>query len=282
MMEARKMECCGAVSDRPDDYVGNPAQQEMQRRAYRLWQSNLADPRYAYEGRLVTLDRVTPDTIDDLLFLVREQLAAVSWYVCRDHEGVLTEALTALGYAVDRWDQHFGADEALRAAEQLCSETSLPDGYDIHEIGAETPDAIIRELAGVGADQGVMVPAAHVMRGATRPSTIMYATAPNGRIVAIAGSVLAHHRDSPLAASAWWGMLCTHPDHRGKSLSKILGAKTMLAIAERHGATSFYTGIRRENAVSQAVCTRLGVRRTEYVVLMAMDVEASGGKSLTR
>ncbi|MEZ5786052.1 MAG: GNAT family N-acetyltransferase [Xanthobacteraceae bacterium] len=276
------MENGSFAPDRPEDYVGDPAQREMQRRAYQLWRSVSADPRYAYEGRLVALNGVRPDTIEDMLFLVREQCAAVTWYVNPDDEGALSETLTAMGYAVDRWDQHLGADEAVRAAEKLCGETFLPDGYDIREIDADTPDAIIEELARVGAEQGVMVPAAHVMRGATRPSVIMYATAPNGCIVAIAGSVLAHHRDNALAASAWWGMLCTHPDHRGKSLSKILGARTMLAMAARHGATSFYTGIRRENAVSQAVCTRLGVRRTAYAVLMAVNVEASGGKSLTR
>lgn len=276
------MESCGFAPDRPDDYVGNPTQREMQRRAYRLWQSVSADSRYAYEGRLVALDGVRPDTIDDMLFLVREQFAGLSWHVKPDDEGALTEKLAGMGYAIDRWDHHRGADEALRAAQQLCDETPLPDGYEIREISAGTPDAVIQELASVGAEQGVMVPAAHVMRGTTRPSIIMYATAPNGLIVAIAGSVLPHHRDSSLAASAWWGMLCTHPDHRGRSLSKILGARTMLAMAARHGATSFYTGIRRENAVSQAVCTRLGVRRTEYAVVMAVNVEASGGKSLTR
>lgn len=282
MMDAPTTRSCSFASDKPDDYVGNPTQQEMQRRAYRLWQSVSADPRYAYEGRLVMLDGIGPDTIDDFLFLVREQYAAVSWYVNADHEGPLTERLAALGYVVDRWDQYFGADGALRAAAQVCGETPLPDGYGIREIDAATPDVVIKELASVGADQGVMVPAAHVMRGVTRRSIIMYVTAPDGRIGAIAGSVLPHHQDNALASSAWWGMLCTHPDHRGCGLSKILGARTMLAMAERHGAISFYTGIRRENAVSQAVCTRLGVCRTEHVVLMAMDVEATGGKSLTR
>lgn len=282
MMDAPKTESCSFAPDRPDDYVGNPAQREMQRRAYRLWQSLSSDPRYAYEGRLVALDGAGPDTIDDLLFLIREQFAGLSWYVKPDDEVALTEKLTALGYAIDRWDHHSGADEALHAAEHLRDETSLPKGYEIHEISAETPDAIIVELASVGAEQGVMVPAAHVMRAATRPASIMYITATNSRIVAIAGSVLAHHRDSSLAGSAWWGMLCTHPDHRGQGLSKLLGARTMLAMAQRHGATSFYTGIRRENELSQAVCTRLGIRRTEYAVLMATDAEATGGGPLTR
>jgi len=260
----------------------SPAQRGLQTRAYELWQSVRSDPRYAYEGRLVALDGTNPDTIEDLLFLVREQGVGVSWYVRPDDETVLTEKLRSMGYATDRWDHYSGAADAVRASEQLCREMTLPNGYDVGEVNPDTPDAIITEFAGAGAEQGVMVPAAHVMRGRTRPAVAMYVTGPDRKIVAIAGSVLAHHRDSPLAASAWWGMLCTHPAHRGKGLSKILGAMTIRAMAGRHGATSFYTGVRRDNAVSQTVCMRLGVRRTEYTVLMALSPEFAGGGPLTR
>jgi GNAT superfamily N-acetyltransferase len=228
------------------------------------------------------LDGTSPDTIDDLIFLVREQGAGVSWYVKPDDETALTGKLQSMGYGTDRWDQYFGAVDAVHASEQLCADTALPELYEVGEIGADTPDAIIAEFASVGAEQGVMVPADHVMRGQTRPAVAMYATGPDGKIVAIAGSVLAHHQDSPLATSAWWGMLCTHPAHRGKGLSKILGAMTIRAMATRHGATSFYTGVRPDNAVSHAVCTRLGVRRTEYTVLMALRPELSSGGPLTR
>lgn len=105
-MDSPKTETRGFASDRPDDYIGNPAQREMQRRAYRLWQSVSSDPRYAYEGRLVAMDGAAPDTIDDLLFLIREQLAGLSWHVKADDEVALTEKLTTMGYAIDRWDHH--------------------------------------------------------------------------------------------------------------------------------------------------------------------------------
>lgn len=258
------------------------AQQDMRARAYDLWLSVRSDPRFAYEGRLVALDGTSPDTIDDLLFLVREQGVGVSWYVKADDEIALTEKLRSMNYGTDRWDQYFGAADAVHASEQLCADMALPERYEVGEIGADTPDAIIAEFASVGAEQGVMVPADHVMRGQTRPAVAMYVTGPDGKIVAIAGSVLAHNQDSPLATSAWWGMLCTHPAHRGKGLSKILGAMTIQAMATRHGATSFYTGVRHDNAVSQAVCVRLGVRRTEYTVLMALSPELAGGGPLTR
>ena len=267
---------------RPKKGGHDPAQQGIQARAYKLWQSVRSDPRYAYEGRLVALDGTNPGTIDDLLFLVREQGAGVSWYVKPDDEAALTEKLRSGGRTTDRWDQYLGAADAVRASEQLSNEMPVPEGYETGEIGADASDAIIAEFAAVGAEQGVMVPAAHVMRGETRPAVAMYVTGPDRKIVAIAGSVLAHHQDSPLAASAWWGMLCTHPAHRGKGLSKILGAMTIRAMAARHGATSFYTGVRSDNPVSQTVCTRLGVRRTEYAVLMALGPELAGGGPLTR
>jgi GNAT superfamily N-acetyltransferase len=281
-MESHSKERMCSYLSRPGDYVGNPVQRDMQSRAYDFWRSAQSDPRYAYEGRLVALDGTSPDNIDELLLLIRKQRAAIVWYLTENDEIVLAEKLSAMGYATDRWDQYLGAAEALRVCEKLRDKSSIPKGYEVGEINAGTPDLIIAEFAAVAAGQGVMVPAAHVMRGLTRPSTAMYITAPSGNIVAIAGSVLGHHRDSPLAGSAWWGMLCTHPDHRGRGLSKILGAMSMLAMARRHGATSFYTGVRRNNAVSQAVCMRLGVRRTEHSVLMAVSPEISGGGPLTR
>lgn len=270
----------GALPEK--DGHASPAQRGMQARAYDLWLSVRSDPRFAYEGRLIALDGTSPDNIDDLLFLVREQGFGVSWYVKRDDETVLTEKLRSMGCATDWWDQYFGAADAVHMSEDLCAETALPEGYKAGEVGADTPNSTIAEFAGVGAEQGVMVPVDHVMRGQTRPAVAMYVTGPDGKIVAIAGSVLAHHQDSPLATSAWWGMLCTHPAHRGKGLSKILGAMTIRAMAARHGATSFYTGVRHDNPVSQTVCTRLGVRRTEYAVLMALGPELAGGGPLTR
>ena len=194
-----------------------------------------------------------------------------------DDEVALTEKLTALGYAIDRWDHHLGADEALHAAEHLRDETSLPKGYEIHEINADTPDAIIVELASVGAEQGVMVPATHVMRGTIRPASIMYITAPNSRIVAIAGSVLPHHRDSSLAASAWWGMLCTHPDHRGKGLSKFSAQEPCWRWPSVTAPRAFTPGFAARMPSRKRCARGLGFDRTDYAVLMAMNV-AGGGR----
>jgi GNAT superfamily N-acetyltransferase len=267
---------------RAEDYVGSPAQREMQSRAFDLWRSIGHDPRYAYEGRLVALHGAGPDVAADILRLARNQGAAVIWNLPRDTEDALTRALRGRGYATDRWDQYQGGKETVRAAIGMRGAGVMPDGYELRMIGGDTSDAVIADFAGFAAEHGVMVPAAHVMRGLTRACAAMYATMRDGRVVAIAGSVLGHHRDSELAASAWWGMLCTHPEHRGRGLSKMLGAMTILEMAERHGATSFYTGVHSDNLVSQAVCNGLGIRRTENSVLMIISPELSGNGPVTR
>ncbi len=267
---------------RPQDYVGGSSHQMMQRLAYGLWQSLQYDPRYAYEGRLVAIDGAHDDTIGDLLLLARGQGAAVAWYVPSAEEAALSETFQAMGYSTDRWDQYWGAQDAVDAARQVRETVRCPEGYTIHAVRGDTHDAAIAALGAFGAEHGVMVPAGHVMRGMTRRCAIKYVTAPDGGIAAIAGAVLGHHRDHALADSAWWGMLCTHPEHRGRGLSKILGALTMLEMAELHGATSFYTGVRADNRVSQAVCNGLGVRRSEYSVVMVVSPDLAGSGPVTR
>jgi GNAT superfamily N-acetyltransferase len=266
----------------PQDYVGAPAQQMMQKLAYGLWQSLRYDRRYAYEGRLVAIDGADRDDVGDLLHLARGQGAAVNWYVPNDDVDALCDSFCAMGYSTDRWDQHWGAADAIRAARRVRETVRCPEGYAIGTISADTPDAVVAAFGAFAAEHGVMVPAAHVMRGVTRACVAKYATAPDGGIVAIAGSVLGHHHDHPLADSAWWGMLCTHADHRGRGLSKILGALVMLDMAERHGATSFYTGVRSDNHVSQSVCNSLGVCRSEYSVVMVVSPDLAGSGPVTR
>jgi len=267
---------------RPQDYVGAPAQQTMQRRAFQLWQTLRPDPRYAYEGRLTAIDAAQGEAVEDLLLLARGQGAAVAWYVPADEEAPLSQTFQAMGFTTDRWDQYWGADDAVEVARHVRETVRCPAGYSIYTISADTPDAVTAALVTFGAEHGVMVPAGHVMRGVTRRCSVKYATAPDGRIVAIAGAVLGHHRAHPLANSAWWGMLCTHPEHRGRGLSKLLGALTMLEMAERHGATSFYTGVRGDNHVSQSVCNGLGVCRSEYAVVMVVSPDVAGSGPVTR
>ncbi len=264
-----------SYSPRSEDYAGSPAQREMQSRAFDLWRRLRHDPRYVYDGRVIAINGVNPDSIDDLMFLAHAQGAALVWYLAREDEASLIASIRGRGFVVDCQDQYVGAGDAVHAAAHVRDTRGLPEGYALGAIDAVTSDNVMAEFAGLGAACGVLVPPAHVLRGLTRPCAAMFASAPDGRIVAIAGAVLGHHRDSALVGSAWAGPLCTHRDHRGRGLATILGALNLLEIAERCGARSFYSGVRRDCPMSVAVWERLGLHRTNYSVMTVVSPDMS-------
>jgi len=44
------------------------------------------------------------------------------------------------------------------------------------------------------------------------------------------------------------------------------GAQAIIHMWESHGARGFMTGIRADNSSSQALCNKLGVRATEWII----------------
>jgi GNAT superfamily N-acetyltransferase len=271
-----------SYSPGPEDYSGSPAQRELQSRAYDLWRRLRHDPRYVYDGRVIAINGVNPDSIDDLIFLAHAQGAALVWYLPRDDAPSIVETLHDRGLVAECRDQYLGAGDAVRAAAHVRDSRGLPEGYALGVIDALTPQNLVVEFADLGAEHGVMVPAAHVLRGLTRPCAAMYASGPDGRIAAIAGAVLGHHRNSALASSAWAGPVCTHRDHRGRGLATILGALTLLELAERCDARSFYAAVRHDCPASVAVCERLGLHRTAYSVMTIVSPDASGNGTIVQ
>jgi hypothetical protein len=84
------------------------------------------------------------------------------------------------------------------------------------------------------------------------------------------------------ATDAFWGMLATRQDRRGERIALLLGAKAIAHMWERHGARGFITGVRANNASSQALCIKLGVTSTNWIYAECMDKELFGAASLTK
>jgi hypothetical protein len=91
-----------------------------------------------------------------------------------------------------------------------------------------------------------------------------------------------HHPSSPRARDAFWGMLATRDDRRGERIALLLGAQAIIHMWERHGARGFMTGVRADNAPSQALCNKLGVRATDWIYASCTDKEMFGGASITK
>src|SRR5271169_829168 len=112
-----------------------------------------------------------------------------------------------------------------------------------------------------------------IMRGLARRGICLVATDQNQRPVATASSYMIHHPSSPRATDTFWGMMATREDRRGERIALLLGVEAIIHMWERHGARGFMTGVKADNAPSQALCNKLGVRATDWICASCIDQE---------
>ncbi|GGD29277.1 GNAT family N-acetyltransferase [Aureimonas glaciei] len=265
-----------------DIFFGSEAQQEMQRRAAALWQLVSDDSRFAYEGRCVALDGASPAVVDLSKALVVAQGGSASFFVKASDEDKVTAALNAEGFSTDRWEHLMGAETSVGISRDILAKARLPDGYRICEIGPESSAEEVRQFVDLALSCGVLPPAGMALRGLTRNSVAYLLLDPQGRGISCSGAVARHHPESPFGDSAWWGMLATREDMRGRGFSVHLGALALTSIAERFGVHRFYTGVRRDNLVSMGLCRKLGLGDHGLVVIAALDRKLFGDAQITK
>jgi RimJ/RimL family protein N-acetyltransferase len=80
----------------------------------------------------------------------------------------------------------------------------------------------------------------------------------------------------------FWGMLATDPDWRGQRLSVLLGGLLLQQMHTDFGFTDFYTGVEPGNAPSEAVCARLGLRKSGRSIVTFADARHVPGGRMTK
>lgn len=263
-------------------FFGNQAQQRMQRTAHWLWPLLKEKPAYGYEGRMVAIDGATPEDLPSIESLARVQGATASHYIPLEAEAKLTALFADAGLATDRWDQFMGEEACLKACDAFVRDFRIPDGYRLHRVGPDTTETDLDNLSDTALACGVLPPAPPVLFGQTQNAVCFFLEAPDGGVAACAGAVLRNHRASRFGTASWWGMLATREADRGQSLSLYLGARAALYMHEIFGAESFYTGVRRDNAVSRHVCAKLGVVESGYACLAMLDPDVFGEGGYTK
>lgn len=93
---------------------------------------------------------------------------------------------------------------------------------------------------------------------------------------------MAYHADSPRADEAFWEMLAAHKSWRGKRLAGWMGAQIIIDMAEKIDARGYSSGVKPDNASSQAMCSRLGVGPSDSVYAGAIDPAAFDEGLVTR
>lgn len=264
------------------EYFGSDPQRQMQRRGEALWRLLKDDPRYCYEGRCVGLHGLAAEDVPTFAALARTQGATVCFNVPATEEGARIAALQAENLITDRWDLLMGAEDAIDACRAFLADYHPPEGLVLVRAAPDTDGGLIQAMAETALSCGVLPPAGAALRGETRRAVCFFATDENGGVAATSASVMRNHPETDWADAAWWGMLATRDDWRGKRLSLWLGALALTAMADEYGARRFYTGVRSDNAPSQRICRKLGLGDSGLVTISAADPEAFGDEPVTK
>lgn len=254
-----------------EEAFGSPEQKRMQILGEHLALLLARDPRFCSHGRGVAVADCSPEAADLVESLARLTGASSCELVPKAISRGFRDELERRGLRTDMIGHFIGGSEAIDMARAALERRSLPEDLTVKVIDADSPSHLVQAFAEVSMAHGVLPPIGPVMRGVSRPGFGMVAFDADGRPVATAGAVRSRHPDHPMADMVQWGQLATTPDRQGQGIARAIGAMAILEAAERLGARRFRTGIIPSNTASMRLCTTLGVRDSDYVIVAAMD-----------
>lgn len=264
------------------EFFGTEAQQGLQRRAAHLWSLIGDDPRFSSHGRAIGLAEYHPDNLATQIALARLQGVGPQEGVPTGELEPLRRALEAEGLVVDSFVDWRGDEAALDAARAVLAARRLPDDLEVVSVDGETPAEDLAALDRLTQGCGVLLPMGAFLRGLRRPSVCLFARDRAGAVVGATASVMQFHPAGRKAGLAWWGMLATDERRRGQGIAIVMGAMSLLAMNGRFGTKAFFTGIRKGNDASEALCARLGLAPTEAHDVIAIDPAVLSGGRLTK
>lgn len=239
-------------------YFGSPEQQALERRAELLWQVVGGDPRFAHHGRAVAvaLDRV--EDVDLQIAMARLQGVCPSPRLTPEVKQARAAAIEAAGLVVDVYDHWRRDADSMADVAEVLARRALPGGLAVREATADMSAADYDRIDALTASCGVLLPASAFLGGAMGPAVCLFAETAEGEAVGLAASVMEQRARDGDPGFAMWGMLSTAEAWRGRGIAKTLGARVLMAMAERHGIRHFGTGIRSDNVESARLCAGLG------------------------
>jgi hypothetical protein len=265
-----------------NELFGDAEQIAVQRRALALWHLVRDDPRFSFYGRYVSVIGDEDDSLDRLISLAHLQGVSVAQYFPTARYQTAQRRMEDHGLKPTRWELLQGREEAIRKARKILASHALPQEITLEEVTGETSFARLKETSVLMAGAGLMPIPGELMRGRVKPGVMLLACDQMGAVIATATARMIFHEKSHHANDAFWGLLATREDHRGKGLALHLGAQAMVMVVERFGATGFFAGVGADNKASNALCARLEVRPSDYIGLACSDPESFKRDSITK
>ncbi len=265
------------------EVLGSADQRALLRRGLAMHRLTRGDARFTYYGRAVGVPALDDAPLAQVFDLVRLQGSTGVMAVPGQQVAALAEQVEAAGFAPAVYDRWTGGAPALDAARRIMAGPGLPDGYRARWLGPDTPADIVASFAATALGAGVLPPALPALTGALLPGVTCLAVTDAGQVASCAAAVaFLDPSHSQGRDECWWGMLATHPDHRGARLSLYLGAMAMAEMHRRHGFSRFMTGVAPGNAGSEIICARAGLERSGLAILGVADPTLLPGGRMTR
>ncbi|PUB10070.1 hypothetical protein [Yoonia sediminilitoris] len=179
--------------------LGSPSQVQTVKRANALWAILQADPRFAFQGRTVSVAFDQDNASELAISLSRLQGYASCHFVDRQNAQNFSDAYKAAGLNPQIWEQFWGRDSALMQSHSFLQDFRAPRGLKLLPVTPVTSDETISRICEMSLGAGVLPAPGSVMRGQGLRTHFAYVEASDGQIVAAGGACMAYHADSPKA-----------------------------------------------------------------------------------
>lgn len=255
-----------------DKFFGPADIQAVGRRAKAFFEIAKEDPDLAWYGRYVSLADYQTGGLEKFLNLIRLQGACPANWIPVAAADEVKNALLGEGFGADRFEYVVSEGDSIARARDILMKYPLGDDLEVTRLGAESSNDELEAFAEVAAAGGVLPPPMSVMRGDNRRGVFLVARdKASGRAVSCGAGIETFHPKSLRSDHAFWGMLSTSPEWRGRKIALILGARAMVTLFEDYGFSKFTTGVRADNAGSMALCAKLDMLPGKWCSFVGMD-----------
>jgi len=266
-----------------DEFFGSEAQQTVSRNARDILNLCPDDPRFSYNGRIMTVVGYQgPKTNEILTSLARLQGSATCHFLPKEKANSIKTEIEADGLATNIWEFCEARETAYEAAKEILKQHELPADIVVERLSVDTDASRVKDFAAMAADCGVLAMCGRVMRGLDVPGITLAGIDQTGAVIASAWGYKCYHPKSEFSDYAFWGGLSCREDRRGQKIALVLGALTIVQLWEELQVRGFVTGVTQGNEASFSVCKKLGLLPAGRIGLGVTNPAMFKGTTLTK
>jgi hypothetical protein len=153
-------------------------------------------------------------------------------------------ALEKLGLKVEQMEIFRGGSHTMTSARSVVSSRNLPEDIKLLYKDKSTSKPVLKEIDAFAQRHGASLPMESFLLKPGMRRVCNAALDGEGNVVGTTAAGAHFHRDDARNDEAFWGLLATREDRRGKGIALLLGALCVLAMSKRHRFDKFFTCVK--------------------------------------